>query len=350
MMQFAHQFQTILGRNLVGELKNFVHRPFLLVTMEEMWPKFEKEFVGASFHPYFVKSVDEHVLLADLAKLPPVEAVVGMGGGMAVDTAKYFSWKKRLPLFQVQTALSMNASWGQRSGVRIDGVVRYIGWAVPEAVYIDYDVIRAAPRHLNYSGIGDIMCNHTGVLDWKYATAVGKCEAKWPYDAEICRQSMEKVENIITYADDIHNLTDKGIQVLIDGLRWGTSFHGNGWNPRQIEGIDHFFFYSLEYETGKKFIHGQPVGLGIYIGSVLHDSRAEEMLNTIHRVGLDIRPEAMGVTWKDVATALFNMRGYVHRNGLWHSIAHDVEIKQDFVDRIRAGVEGKYGRWTGAPA
>jgi len=92
------------------------------------------------------------------------------------------------------------------------------------------------------------------------------------------------------------------------------------------------------------------VGLAIYIGSVLHDSRAEEMLNTIHRVGLDIRPEAMGVTWKDVATALFNMRGYVHRNGLWHSIAHDVEIKQDFVDRIRSGVEGKYGRWTGAPA
>ena len=56
MMQYAQGFQTILGRNLVGELKNFVHRPFLLVSMDEMWPKFETEFVGASFHPYFVKS------------------------------------------------------------------------------------------------------------------------------------------------------------------------------------------------------------------------------------------------------------------------------------------------------
>ena len=63
--------------------------------------------------------------------------------------------------------------------------------------------------------------------------------------------------------------------------------------------------------------------------------------------GLDIRPEAMGVTWKDVATALFNMRNYVTRVGLWHSIAHDVEIKQDFVDRIRSDIEAKYGRWTG---
>jgi glycerol-1-phosphate dehydrogenase [NAD(P)+] len=156
-MQFAHDFQTILGRNLVGELKNFVHRPFLVVTMEDMWPKFKKDFEGAEYFPYFVKSVDEQVLQADLTKLPTIEAVVGLGGGMAIDTAKYFSWRKHLPLFQVQTALSMNASWGQRTGVRIDGVVRYIGWAVPEAVYIDYDVIRGAPRQLNYSGIGDII-------------------------------------------------------------------------------------------------------------------------------------------------------------------------------------------------
>jgi hypothetical protein len=135
-MQFAHDFQTILGRNLVGELKNFVHRPFLLVTMEDMWPKFEKALEGAVYHRYFVKSVDEKILSAELAALPPVEAIVGLGGGMAVDTAKYFAWRKRLPLFQIQTALSMNASWGQRTGVRIDGVVRYIGWAVPEAVYM----------------------------------------------------------------------------------------------------------------------------------------------------------------------------------------------------------------------
>jgi glycerol-1-phosphate dehydrogenase [NAD(P)+] len=344
-MEFAHDFQTILGHNLVGELKNFVHRPFLVVTMEDLWPKFAWAFEGADCHRYIVRSVDEKALLADLAELPPVEAVVGLGGGMAVDTAKFFAWKKRLPLFQVQTALSMNASWGQRCGVRIDGVVRYIGWAVPEAVYIDYDVIRAAPPAFNYSGIGDILCNFTGVLDWKYATNIGKCEAKWPFDDALAERSLRNVQAVIDNADEIHALSDKGIKVLIDGLRWGTSYHGAGWNPRHIEGIDHFFFYSLEYETGRKFLHGQPVCLGIYIGALLHDSRAEEMLRTMHRVGLDIRPEAMGVTWQEVATALFNLRGYVQRNGLWHSIAHDVEIRQDFVDRVRAGVETAYRPW-----
>jgi hypothetical protein len=55
----------------------------------------------------------------------------------------------------------------------------------------------------------------------------------------------------------------------------------------------------------------------------------------------------MGITWKDVGQALFKLHDYVHRNGLWHSIAHDVEIKQEFVDQIEADVEAVYGKWTG---
>ncbi len=284
-MKYAHDFQTVLGRNLVGELKNFVHRPFLLCTMEDMWPKFRHFFDDAEFIPYFVHSVDQEALVSDLGSLPPFEAVVGLGGGMAVDTAKFFCWKKRVPLFQVQTALSMNASWGQRAGIRIGGAVRYMGWAVPEAVYIDYDVLRAAPRHLNYSGIGDILCNHTGILDWRYATARGFCEAKWPYDENMAAASMAKVEAVLKHRDDIRDLTDKGLDVLIDGLRHGTTYHGSGWNPRHIEGIDHFFFYSLEYLTGKKFLHGQPVSLGIYIGSLLHEfaRRGDASLHARHR-------------------------------------------------------------------
>ncbi len=39
--------------------------------------------------------------------------------------------------------------------------------------------------------------------------------------------------------------------------------------PRPIEGSDHFLFYTLEYMTKKKFIHGQPVCLGIFVGSAM---------------------------------------------------------------------------------
>ena len=224
--------------------------------------------------------------------------------------------------------------------------LRGVRWYEPDKTgAIDYDVLRGAPPHFNWSGIGDILCNHTGVLDWRYATARGVCEEKWPYDEEMAQASLAKAEAVLTHTKDIHALNQKGIEVLIDGLRWGTSFHGNGWNARHIEGIDHFFFYSLEYETGQKFIHGQPVSLGVYIGSLLHKARAEEMIAAMHDIGLDIRPEAMKVSWKDVEKALKNLNAFVREKKLWYSIAHDTTFTSDFVAHLKDNIEAVYGRW-----
>ena len=40
----AAGFPTVFGRELIGELPNFVHRPYLVVTMADLWPRFEHLF------------------------------------------------------------------------------------------------------------------------------------------------------------------------------------------------------------------------------------------------------------------------------------------------------------------
>jgi len=335
-------FPTVFGRELYSEFKNFVHPPFLVVTMADLWPLFGHHFDGADHRVYFASSIEQTDLDRDAAALGDVRAVVGLGGGQALDVAKYFAWRRRLPLFQAPTALSVNAVYGQRAGVRSNGTVVYRGWAVPEAVYVDYDVLRNAPAHLNWSGIGDILCFHTGILDWRYAEATGQVEDKWRYDEALAAQSLSKVEQVVSHVDDIRNLTDEGIQVLIDGLKWGTSYHGAGWCPRHIEGTDHFLFYTLEKLTGRKFLHGQPVGLGVIVGSMLHDSGTTDMLDTISGVGLDIRPQAMGLTWDQLEEGLKTMRSFVNSAGLWHSIAHDARISDGFVRDLKSRLDAAY--------
>ncbi len=74
--------------------------------------------------------------------------------------------------------MTVNAPFGHRAGIRTGGgVVRYLGWAVPEAVYVDFDVIASAPRQLNRSGIGDVLCYHTAHYDWRLARDLGREEA-----------------------------------------------------------------------------------------------------------------------------------------------------------------------------
>jgi len=40
----APEFPTVFGRELVGELPNFAYRPYLVVTMSDLWPAFEHFF------------------------------------------------------------------------------------------------------------------------------------------------------------------------------------------------------------------------------------------------------------------------------------------------------------------
>ena len=335
-------FPTVMGRGLFGEFRNFVNPPFLIVTMPDLWELFRHEFEGADYRLYMTGSIEQADLERDAAALTDVRSVIGLGGGQALDVAKYFAWRRRLPLFQAPTALSVNAVYSHRSGVRENGKVMYRGYAVPECIFIDYDVLRAAPRHLNWSGIGDVLCFHTGVLDWQYARDRGKIEEKWPYDPDLARQSLAKVKGIVENIDGIRAMTDAGIDALVDGLKWGTSFQGSGWCPRHIEGTDHFLFYTLEKQTGLKFLHGQPVGLGIVVGSMLHESGAEEMLDTIAGIGLDVRPEAMGLSWDQAVEGLTGMRSYISGLPLWHSLAHDAEITPGFVADLKSRLQRAY--------
>ena len=328
-------FQTIAGFNQIEELKNFVVSETCIVTMKDIWDLYSNRF-PKNIDVYFVHSLEEKTLNKEIDKFNNYKMVIGFGGGQALDIAKFFSWKCKLTLFQFPTSLSVDAVFGHRSGIRRNGNVHYLGWAVPESIFIDYEIIQSAPKLFNYSGIGDVLCFFTGVLDWKYADKKNKCEQKWQYNSELADKSLTYVDDLIANAKDIKTMNENGINTIIRAHQWGgNSFFSSGWNPRHIEGIEHFFFYNLEFLTNKKFIHGQPVCLGFILGCLMHNKLEKRFVDFFENLDFNFSPMAMNLSWDDVTNTLKTLRSYIQKNNLWYGIGSDFEYSSEILIQLK---------------
>ena len=142
------------------------------------------------------------------------------------------------------------------------------------------------PRHRTSIGPGSATCCATtrhGTIGSSRTGSAGARRAghTTPAWSPMPRPSWTAVVDAL---DEIRTGTEAGIRALVNAHRWGgTTFHDSGWNPRHIEGVEHFVFYNLERITGRHFIHGQPVGLGIIAGSVLQDNEPEAMAAALAR-------------------------------------------------------------------
>ena len=333
------EFNTVIGRNLLGEINHVAHEPFVVITMEDLWPIY-KNYFDPSTKVIFVESTEKKWLDNLINKLGNYCSIIGLGGGQAIDSAKYFSWKMNKPFFQFPTSLSVDAVFGHRSAVRIENVVRYVGWSVPECVFIDLDIIKSAPIKINTAGIGDILCFITGVMDWQYARDSGQLEKQWEYDEELANTSLIKAQAVIDEYQEIKEMTDKGIKIMIDALKWGgSSYCNSGWNPRHIEGVEHLIFYSLEYHTKKTFLHGQAVCLGIVIGCMMHKKRSEELKNIINKIGVDINPKSMNIGWDEVKHSLVNLKDFVEKSNFMRGISNEYIFDENFFKEMIRQVE-----------
>ena len=121
-------------------------------------------------------------------------------------------------------------------------------------------------------------------------------------------------------------MNEEGINAIIQSSSVGRQFFfSSGWNPRHIEGIEHFFFYNLKYITNKKFIHGQPVCLGFILGCLLHEKLEDKFIDFFKSLDFNFTPESMNINWNDVDKTLSTLKEYVEKTGLWYGIANDFE-------------------------
>jgi glycerol dehydrogenase-like iron-containing ADH family enzyme len=309
----------------------------LVITQPEPWALVEPQFGAAPVSVTMIPGLERDELERLVSELPPASSVVGIGGGTAMDAAKWIHWRRGIPLFQVPTLPSVNACFTHMTAVREAGGVHYYGDAIPEMVFVDFDLMRAAPPFMIRSGIGDVIGCHTGPWDWQYAVSRGHPPL---WDAWLAGESARIIGLLNELAPGIKNGSDIGLRGLMELHRLTAKYCDDYQHGRFVEGSEHFFAYCLEHVTGRSFLHGEIVSLGACLMSTLQGNRPELVRDVLVRGGVRFRPQEIGVSWDEVDTTLRALKGFVTQQGLWYSVANDLEIGPAQLELAREAVAG----------
>lgn len=88
------------------------------------------------------------------------------GAGTVNDIGKYASFKAKREYMAVPTAASMNGYTSTIAALLVGGVKRTLPCDQPAVIVCDTNILRAAPRHLNQAGFGDLLSKPVSQADW----------------------------------------------------------------------------------------------------------------------------------------------------------------------------------------
>lgn len=311
--------QPTFGRDLVLGLPVWYREDAIVLTQPEPWAICRECFRDGRVQVHEVLTMERSRVDEVTESFGPARAVWGIGGGSAVDHAKYVAWKRGIPLVLVPSILSVDAAFTKAIGVREGARVRYVGAVFPDHLLIDYGVLQASPAILNRAGVGDILSIFTALWDWREAGArLGEA-----YDPGIAVESRALLDRLLAGGKDIGDVTEAGLRLLAELYVGEVRLCEIVGNARPEEGSEHYVAYALEHRTRRHYLHGALVGLGVMLAGAWQGQDIRPVAAFLRDVGLDCRLEAVGCTREEVLETLVGMDAYLaHETQLLPGVFH----------------------------
>ncbi len=205
------------------------------------------------------------------------DAVIGFGGGKALDVAKYVGFLSRLPYLAVPTSLSNDGFCSPQSSLTLDNRRRSLPSAMPFGVVIDSGVCLNAPEVLWLSGVGDLVSKFTAVADWKLAF---HAKGTLVDDFAALLSDATVFQFIARPLRDAEGIKLLGSALLFNGIAMAMC-----GSSRPASGSEHLISHALDSLSPRPRLHGLQVGVATYLISRLQNQSTAQIERLFEATG-----------------------------------------------------------------
>jgi len=259
------------------------------------------------------------------------EVMYTVGGGRAIDLARLLAYTWNMDITAVPTIISTDSPFVDCTGVREDGCVHYIKSKKADRVFLDFSLLKKSPGALHAGGAGDVLSIYTALPDWKLASDRQVAKADEPYSIAVADQAQGILDYLMANRSEIHTMSQRGLESLVKALAMEVELCNLYGNSRPEEGGEHFFAYAIEPRLPHT-THGELVGLGILVTSLIQYQKLQPVLEFMNTIGMNYRPK--GFTRAILDETLRGMPSYVNRHGLRYSVWNEYCYNKKQVSEI----------------
>lgn len=204
------------------------------------------------------------------------DVIIGIGGGKALDFAKFCAHLLRLPFISVPTSTSNDGFCSPNSSLIVDGKRKTVKASIPFGVVADLDVIKESPQICLYSGVGDMVSKITALYDWKQA-------AERDLDRYNDFASLMSY-NSLTLLFNKHstNINETSFQrSLVNSLLTSGIAMEIAGSSRPASGSEHLISHGLDAVSRRPRMHGLQVGVATYLCALLQNNPSTSYVRDI---------------------------------------------------------------------
>ncbi|MEM8891980.1 MAG: iron-containing alcohol dehydrogenase [Bacteroidota bacterium] len=320
--------QILRGSGVLAELSAQLKK-YVVFISESEWDSIHSFLEHEPIDLFQINTLEESQLEIHADNIQDCEYVLGVGGSLGIEAAKFAAFQKFRKLITIPGSLASSEYAHTRVRTFNYQEEQVLGEISPDTLVLDFQILGEIPPDIHAEGLAELFAMHTAVFDCEHAKSQGKAGENYSHKAiDDAKQILSDLE---VRVGDISMGTERGLEALADAQLKQREICREAESENIKKGSEHVFKQFLEEQAQRSFESAGLLALCTLLMARLQNNQADSLYQQLKESGIFFQPAHLGLQPPQLARSLQDLRYYVQRRqGLPYTCLNDAYIDEEW--------------------